>query len=134
MCTQLANARTEQERLEAEARRARDSAHNQQLHLMRQTMSAIKVPTLDPCPITRPHASATTHASADPTFPDMCMHPAIVHPLNHPVRQQSDGLVEKMEESVGKKVVKGTCQLLLGMSDTHRCGGAEPSKWRAGQR
>lgn len=40
---QLANARTEQERLEAEARRARDSAHNQQLELMRQTISASKV-------------------------------------------------------------------------------------------
>ncbi len=40
---QLANARSEQERLEAEARRARDAAHNQQLELMRHTISASKV-------------------------------------------------------------------------------------------
>ena len=45
---QLANARSEQERLEAEARRARDAAHNQQLELMRQTISASKVSVSSP--------------------------------------------------------------------------------------
>ncbi len=40
---QLASARAEQERLEAEARRMRDSAHEQQLSVMRQSLTASKV-------------------------------------------------------------------------------------------
>ena len=40
---QLASARAEQERLEAEARRMRDAAHEQQLSVMRQTLTASKV-------------------------------------------------------------------------------------------
>ncbi len=42
-CVQLASARAEQERLEAEARRMRDSAHEQQLSVMRQSLTASKV-------------------------------------------------------------------------------------------
>lgn len=40
---QLASARAEQERLEAEARRMRDAAHEQQLSVMRQSLTASKV-------------------------------------------------------------------------------------------
>ena len=45
---QLASARAEQERLQSEARRMRDAAHEQQLTVMRQSLSAAKVCLL-PC-------------------------------------------------------------------------------------
>ena len=40
---QLASARTEQERLQSEARRMRDAAHEQQLTVMHQSLTASKV-------------------------------------------------------------------------------------------
>jgi hypothetical protein len=52
---QLASARSEQERLEVEARRLRDSAHDQQLALLRQMVSATKVlPSRAPDPLCNP--------------------------------------------------------------------------------
>lgn len=62
---QLANARAEQERLEAEARRMRDAAHEQQLSVMRQSLTASKVtsihhPLLLPSQGERPYSTLYT--------------------------------------------------------------------------
>ena len=55
---QLASARTEQERLQSEARRMRDAAHEQQLTVMRQSLTASKViflVDLKPCSVPVQH-------------------------------------------------------------------------------
>ena len=58
---QLASARAEQERLEAEARRMRDAAHEQQLSVMRQSLTVSKVRHLSHSLLTCYLASCPTH-------------------------------------------------------------------------
>jgi hypothetical protein len=73
---QLANARAEQERLEAEARRMRDAAHEQQLSVMRQSLTASKVtfihhPLLLPNQGARPYLTVyTTRHLPERTYPE----------------------------------------------------------------